>query len=166
MHILSWAYENGCEGDESTCSGAAGRGDLPMLQFLRQRDCPWDTLTCSAAASHLPVLQWARTNGCPWDDHVTRQAAQDGNLETLQWARSQGAPWHVNRAELEHRATAVDAAERRARNVASASAHWPTRAHKDGHRAKGQCSTTVSSWVDTSNDSLRTMRFVLSRGPF
>jgi hypothetical protein len=95
MHILYWAYENGCEGDEQTCSGAAGRGDLPMLQFLHQRGCHWDTLTCSAAASHLSVLQWARANGCPWDDQVTRQAARDGNLETLRWARSQGAPWHV-----------------------------------------------------------------------
>jgi len=44
------------------CKEAARGGNLEMLKWARQHDCPWDAGTCSFAASggHLEVLQWVR----------------------------------------------------------------------------------------------------------
>eukprot|EP00611_Tribonema_gayanum_P028733 TRINITY_DN7481_c0_g1_i1.p2 TRINITY_DN7481_c0_g1~~TRINITY_DN7481_c0_g1_i1.p2 ORF type:complete len:266 (-),score=11.40 TRINITY_DN7481_c0_g1_i1:174-971(-) len=76
---------------------AASRGDLPMLQWLRQNNCPWESSTCASAAigGHLNVLQWARDNGCPWNEWTCQYAAMYGHLEVLQWARAQGCPWNT-----------------------------------------------------------------------
>ena len=40
-----------------------------LLQWARENGCPWDAISCAAAArgGHLETLQWARANGCPWD---------------------------------------------------------------------------------------------------
>jgi hypothetical protein len=49
----------------------------------------WDEKTCSAAAErgHLEVLQWLRVKGCPWDEWTCDNAAKNGHLHVLQWAR-------------------------------------------------------------------------------
>jgi hypothetical protein len=51
-------------------------------------------LTCSYAAKrgHLEVLQWARANGCPWDEETCTFAAKKGHNEVLQWAIENGCP--------------------------------------------------------------------------
>eukprot|EP00588_Corethron_pennatum_P020430 CAMPEP_0194332666 /NCGR_PEP_ID=MMETSP0171-20130528/59922_1 /TAXON_ID=218684 /ORGANISM="Corethron pennatum, Strain L29A3" /LENGTH=51 /DNA_ID=CAMNT_0039094613 /DNA_START=21 /DNA_END=173 /DNA_ORIENTATION=+ len=50
-----------------TCWGAAKGGHLAVLQWLREKRCPWNSLTCMGAAKggNLEVLQWAREEGCP-----------------------------------------------------------------------------------------------------
>jgi len=35
--VLKWATENGCRWDSQTCVEAAGRGDLEMLKWARER---------------------------------------------------------------------------------------------------------------------------------
>ena len=42
---------------------------MEMLKWPREHHCPWDELTCSAAAAggHLELLQWARAHHCPWN---------------------------------------------------------------------------------------------------
>ena len=96
------------------CALSASLGNLSALQWLRnpadhQLNCsqsnailnqdrregfPWDSDTCSQAASggHLSILQWARSRGCPWDSDTCASASLHGHLEVLQWARSQGCP--------------------------------------------------------------------------
>jgi hypothetical protein len=46
---------------------AARFGDLPLLQLLRQRGCPWDAKAWSSAASNgcTAVLEWLHEAGCP-----------------------------------------------------------------------------------------------------
>ena len=59
---ISWALEK-CSGwKERFCWRMAREGDLKLLQFLHERGCPWDTLTCSYAAfnGHLECLKYAR----------------------------------------------------------------------------------------------------------
>jgi len=43
-----------------------------MLKWLREHDCPWDSLTCALAAEggHLEVLQWAWKHGCQWEEDL------------------------------------------------------------------------------------------------
>ena len=75
---------------------AAVRGKIESLKCLRANQCPWDAMTCSAAArgGHLEVLRWSRQNGCPWDAETCFRAAQQGHLEVLQWAHQNGCPWY------------------------------------------------------------------------
>ncbi len=75
---------------------AAKSGHLALLQWLREKNCPWDERTSAKATQggHLAVLQWARANGCPWDLYTCRYAAAEGHLEVLQWARAKGCPWN------------------------------------------------------------------------
>ena len=64
---ISWALEKCSEKKERFCTEMARKGDLELLQFLHEKGCPWDTLTCSWAAEygHLECLRYAVENGCP-----------------------------------------------------------------------------------------------------
>ena len=55
-----------------------------MLKWARENDCPWDKLTCTAAAKggHLEILKWARENDCPWDEETRELAASKGYVES------------------------------------------------------------------------------------
>ena len=81
---------------ENVGGSAASGGDLEMLKWARENDCPWDKQTCADAAmgGHLEVLKWARENGCPWDERTCAFAAEGGHLEMLKWARENDCPWN------------------------------------------------------------------------
>jgi hypothetical protein len=66
-----------------------------MLQWLREKGCPWDEETCSSAAysGNLEILTWARDNGCPWNKETTTGAANNGSLECFRYAVGNGCPW-------------------------------------------------------------------------
>ena len=49
MHVVQWAFENGCPWHDNTCVSAAKGG-------------------------HLDILKWARSHGCPWDESVNEEA--------------------------------------------------------------------------------------------
>lgn len=91
---------------EAICQVAAWHGQLPVLQWARAHDAPWDVYTCTWAArrGHLAVLQWARANGAKWDAMTCEWAAKNGHLEVLQWAWSQHPPWsqHVRFGAVEN----------------------------------------------------------------
>jgi len=64
-----------------TCTNAA----------LSGTSSPWDEDTCSYAASkgYIALLQWARAQQCPWDEDTCSYAAtMNGHLELLKWARA------------------------------------------------------------------------------
>lgn len=94
------------KGIEAICQMAAWHGQLPVLQWARANDAPWDVYTCAWAArrGHLHVLQWARANGAKWDTMTCEWAARNGHLEVLQWAWSEYAPWnrHVRAGAVEN----------------------------------------------------------------
>ena len=48
---------------------ASKHGNVPALQFLRSVNDEWSEHICMHAAQNgqLHVLQWARQNDCPWD---------------------------------------------------------------------------------------------------
>ena len=92
---ISWALEKCSEKKERFCWRMARKGDLELLQFLHERGCPWDTLTCSYAAQngHLECLKFAHENGCPWNEGTCLSAAFKGRLECLKYAHENGCPW-------------------------------------------------------------------------
>jgi hypothetical protein len=86
-------------------AAAAGRGDLPTLQYLMAHGHAWHESACAAAAAggHLQMLQWLRAHSppCPWNSQTCWMAVQDGHLDVLQWARAQDppCPWDDNLLE-------------------------------------------------------------------
>jgi hypothetical protein len=70
LHILEWAYTNGCPPSNKICSIAAQYGYLDVLQWARGHDIPWSNNVCFLAAKNKDVemLDWALANGCPWPD--------------------------------------------------------------------------------------------------
>ena len=123
IHVLKWAREHGCAWDESTFSAAAKSGNIKLLQWLYDQNCPrsdswtfwaaakyghkhvirwllqhefvWDEKACSAAVAgdNFKLLQWLRGQDCPWDATTTWAAARRGNFDVMTWAREQGCPW-------------------------------------------------------------------------
>ena len=95
LEVLQWLRENGCPRDLGTCWCAAQGGHLEVLQWARAKSCPWDEDTCNWAAKggHLEILQWARANGCPWNQTTCWTAAMHGHLEVLRCARANDCPW-------------------------------------------------------------------------
>ena len=71
LNLLTWAVEEGgCPRDlyRTRCVRyGAAQGAMGVLEWARHQACPWDELTCQAAAvgGHLSVLQWLRAQNPP-----------------------------------------------------------------------------------------------------
>ena len=97
--VLQWlqAPPCSCPWDSSCTMWAAGKGNVPMLQWLWEQECPADsTVTMDAGmCGSLPMLQWLRARNVPWDATLCMSAARRGDVAMLQWARSQNpcCPW-------------------------------------------------------------------------
>jgi hypothetical protein len=90
--LLDWLKNHGCPWDEWTCAWAARGGHLSTLQWLRKHDCPWDGLTSIIAAEyqHFDILQWAFSNNNKKSKFVCAYAAKSGRLDILEWAYNNG----------------------------------------------------------------------------
>jgi hypothetical protein len=76
------------------CAGAACRGHLSVLQWLRSNGCEWDEDVMSEAAlsGHLRVLKWAYEQQCPFDGALVENAALAGHIHVLKWTSEMGLP--------------------------------------------------------------------------
>ena len=138
IHVLEWFFELPIErqlrkddedrlgpnclfGDpEILCMGA---GNIEVLKFLREKECPWGARTStdacrhgqlevlkwlqkegclcdldrflSVCGDHLDILKWMRETypGCAFDERVTNKASQKNRLDCLMWLREHGCPW-------------------------------------------------------------------------
>ncbi|KAL6076214.1 Ankyrin repeat domain containing protein [Balamuthia mandrillaris] len=97
--LLEWAVAEGQldkAKKKEVCAMLAGRGDLQLLKWVREKhQFPWSEETSYGAADgHLEVLQYAQANGCPCNFRaLAERATQLGHLDVLQWAfdRAEGA---------------------------------------------------------------------------
>ena len=91
---LTWLWNRGCTWDPWTCTLAARRGDLEVLEWLRARQVPWGWGPCEAAAEngHLDVLRWLTSRGCSLEARTCNAAARGGQIEVLEWLRGKGCP--------------------------------------------------------------------------
>jgi hypothetical protein len=120
---LRYVVERGFFLGPSTASAAIRRGDLPMLRWLREQDCPWnaseicsdavysgrlevlqwchaqggelgaEVLLMAVRSGPLPMMQWLREQGCPWISSLYHEAARNGRLTALRWLKAEGCPW-------------------------------------------------------------------------
>ena len=78
--------------NDDTFENAAEFGQLKVLQFLHDNECPWSQCTCYYAAygGHIEVLEWLRSiDDYPWrTDEVAAGAAIQGHLHVLQWLKA------------------------------------------------------------------------------
>ena len=92
IDVLKYLKDSDCPWDSIGCSYAAARGYVDVLQWLRSNDYSWDALTCVYAARHnqLPALKFALDNGCPSSASVTRATAQHGHLAIFKFTVAKG----------------------------------------------------------------------------
>eukprot|EP00953_Heterococcus_sp_UTEX-ZZ885_P005420 3396-Heterococcus_DN1.PRE.3 len=82
------------------CNSAAASGTLQLLQWLRERLCPWDesvVLENAALGGNVDLLIWMQQDTAPWSE-VTLQrmlsaAAIALRLPAVKWVHQQGAVW-------------------------------------------------------------------------
>lgn len=93
MHILEWAYANNYGFDNyDICGDAVRGGQLDILKWLRQRNCPWDYDVCLGAASrgYIDIIKWAHENGCPCSTYTYICAIENNQLDILKWLYENG----------------------------------------------------------------------------
>jgi hypothetical protein len=86
LDVLELCHAQGGKLDVEVFLSAARRGSVPMLQWLRERGCPWHRSTCQEAATYgrLSALRWLKENGCPWP----RESITSEYFAVQEWARS------------------------------------------------------------------------------
>jgi hypothetical protein len=69
--------------DVNACRIAATNGDLETMQWLREKNCPWDDVVTYKAftGKHADILRWSVLNGCPFSKRIPRDAL------TIKWFR-------------------------------------------------------------------------------
>ena len=95
LGLLQWARERGCPWDSRVCAKAAWSGHLEVLQWAHEQGCPVGegALAAAAGAGQLAVLEWAHEQGCEWGAALCTAAARAGQLQALRWLRRAGCPW-------------------------------------------------------------------------
>ena len=95
LDFLKWAREvKQCAWDEDTIIDAASGGDLEMVKYCVENDCPMNAEACSTAAlnGHLDVLKYLRERDCPWDSHTCFSAHGFNRIECLNYAIEKKCP--------------------------------------------------------------------------
>ncbi|CBJ27876.1 conserved unknown protein [Ectocarpus siliculosus] len=69
---------------------STARGNLKILQWLREEGCPWDCDTCTKAAAYgyLTLLIWALANDCTWDGELSDVADANGYGYIRGWVKN------------------------------------------------------------------------------
>jgi hypothetical protein len=86
---------------DDIASEAAFYGRLQLLQWLRERRCPWEDtkVLCNAAASgSVEMLTWLQSVTAPWADDLQGEllieAAVNDELDAAKWLKETvKAPW-------------------------------------------------------------------------
>jgi hypothetical protein len=95
LDYLNWAREvKQCAWDEWTIGCAALQGNLSMVKYCIENDCPMDAAACMCAAynGHLAILKYLRERNCPWDRKTLWEAHHQNQIECLNYATEQRCP--------------------------------------------------------------------------
>ena len=90
-------FNNGCLLDPTLWQEAITNGSAQQLQWLKEKNCPWDAKAAFSQSVNIPALQWLQNNGYDKlkDTHqyAFEDAAKHGALKELKWMRENGWPW-------------------------------------------------------------------------
>ena len=81
LEYLVWAREvKNCDWDSWTINRAAYQGNLAMVKYCVDNECPMNEVACwwAAGEGNLDVLKYLHDNDCPWNIHATTDAAAFG----------------------------------------------------------------------------------------
>jgi hypothetical protein len=95
LDYLKWAREvKRCAWDKWTISQAASQGNLSMVKYCVENDCPMHADACSQAAaeSNLDVLKYLHEHDCPWDSKTCEYAHVYNHIDCLDYAIEQRCP--------------------------------------------------------------------------
>jgi hypothetical protein len=95
LEFLKWAREvKHCAWDEETIGCAAYQGNLSMVKYCVENNCPMDWKACSWAVheGHLDVLKYLHEHDCPWDSKTLLVARREDQIDCLNYAIEQKCP--------------------------------------------------------------------------
>jgi hypothetical protein len=95
VDFLKWAREvKQCAWDKWTIIQAAYQGNLEMVKYCVENDCPIHAEACSNAASegHLDVLKYLHEHDCPWDSKTCEYAHMRNHIDCLNYAIEHRCP--------------------------------------------------------------------------
>jgi hypothetical protein len=97
IDALEFIADAGYELNERTAFAAATQS-LTMLQWLRNRNCPWDqdVYYNAALGGHLDILNWALDHRCPIANKpkwLFGAAISSKRLDIVQWAFDRNSRW-------------------------------------------------------------------------
>ena len=95
--MLDWLRQNNCPMDPNVCLIAAYYGHVAVLEWGHARQFVLNATVCINAArrNHLHIIKCARKHNCDWDERVCAYAARNRDLATLQWCHANGCPWNA-----------------------------------------------------------------------
>jgi hypothetical protein len=95
LEYLVWAREvKNCDWDSRTIDRAAYQGNLAMVKYCFENECPMNEWACEYAAreGHLDVLKYLHENDCPWSSLACRIAHRNNEIDCLNYLIEQKCP--------------------------------------------------------------------------
>jgi len=95
LEYLVWLREvKNCDWDSDTIDRAANQGNLAMVKYCVENECPMTTWACKVAAKegHLDVLKYLHENDCPWDSMACYWAYENNHNDCLNYLIEQKCP--------------------------------------------------------------------------
>ena len=96
LEYLVWAREvKNCDWDSRTIDRAAYQGNLLMVKYCVDNECPMDEWAFLGAAGegHLDVLKYLHEHDCPWDWEACYWAQLNNHVDCLNYLIEQKCPW-------------------------------------------------------------------------
>jgi hypothetical protein len=103
--VLTLTAQHGLAWTSDLCLYAVYANKLSLLQWLRERNCPWDATAvaaCAARSAPVEVLQYLqsataataeRWSAAQLTDLLRQAGTWNNSLTVVQWLRGQGAMW-------------------------------------------------------------------------
>jgi len=95
LEYLVWVREvKNCDWDRRTIIRAAMQGNLAMVKYCVENECPMDEYACEYAAKegHLDVLKYLHENDCPWNWFACSYAHGNNHVDCLNYCIAQKCP--------------------------------------------------------------------------
>jgi hypothetical protein len=95
LEYLVWAREvKNCDWNSVTIYRAARQGNLSMVKYCVENECPMDEVACTWAAEegHLDVLKYLHENDCPWNSNACSWAHFNNHVDCLNYLIEQKCP--------------------------------------------------------------------------
>jgi hypothetical protein len=95
LEYLVWLREvKNCDWGRWTINWAAIQGNLAMVKYCVEHECPMDAHACLCAASKglLDVLKYLHENDCPWNPRACYWAHEYNHVDCLNYLIEQKCP--------------------------------------------------------------------------